>query len=243
MSLSDEELHQVVQHLATLNGVPASEVVAEVLGEEPDADGQEAASDTSPEPKKRSWAHWVAWSSAMMVMGVMVGGVIVVLLKLVNGPAEASIPKPKISLTSATPTPDQSISQLVGQTFSFNYPHIFDQVAGMKNDSGSIEQFNIGSKSNYRRLIAVDVRREQIATLSDDASYKIRQLHPEDYKETVYKTAAGSVDVMAKLDKREQTLFWLRDGKLLMVSVTSTDATDDVAAFMKVIIDSVRWTS
>ena len=88
----------------------------------------------------------------------------------------------------------------------------------------------------------MDVRREQIATLSDDASYRIRQLHPENYKATVYKTAAGSVDVMAKLDTREQTLFWLRDGKLMMVSVTRTDAKDKVAAFMKVIIDSGRWT-
>ncbi len=243
MSLSDEELHQVVRHLATLRGESTSEVVAEVMGEDPESDGQEAAPDNAAEPKKRGWAHRVAWSSAMLVMGVMVGGAIIVMMKLVNGPAEASLPKPRISVNAAAPTPDQSISQLVGQTFAFNYPRIFDQVAGMKTDSGSIEQFNIGSKSNYRRLIAVDVRREQIATLSDDASYRIRQLHPETYKEAVYKNAAGSVYVMAKNDKTEQTLFWLRDGKLLMISVTSTDVTDDVAAFMKVISGSVRWTS
>lgn len=243
MSLSDEELHQVVEHLANLRGVSPREVVAEVIGDEPEDDDEETVADSAVSSKKRGWAHWAAWGSAMLVMGVMVGGVIVVLMKLVNGPAEASLPKTKISLSNATPTPDPSISQLVGQTFTFNYSHIFDQVSGMKTDSGSIEQFNIGSKSNYRRLIAVDVRREQIATLSDDASYRIRQLHPETYTESVRKTATGSVDVMAKNDKLEQTMFWLRDGKLMMISVTSTDVTDNVAAFMKEITDTVRWTS
>ena len=94
MSLSDDELHQVVQHLAKINGVPTSEVVAEVMGEDPEDDEQEADPSNGEEPKKRGWEHWVAGSSAMMVMGLMVGCGVVSLCKLVSGPAVEGVPTP-----------------------------------------------------------------------------------------------------------------------------------------------------
>jgi hypothetical protein len=241
MSLSDEELHQVVEHIARVYNVSARRVVEEVTGQAPDED--EPPKTEPKKAKKRGASHWVAWGTSMVVMGLLVGVAVIAILKFINNPAEAVVHADTSGITKPTPTPDLSIVELDGQTFSLKYPHIFDQVSGKKPDSGSVEEFNMGSKSNYRRLIAVDIRREAIQSLADDASYRIRHDHPDTYKEEVHKTANGTFSVMTKNDSHEQTLFWLNAGKLMMISVTSTDANDNVASFMKVISDSVRWKS
>jgi hypothetical protein len=250
MSMSDEELHRLVEHLAHLHGVSPKEVVAEVTGEPPEGyefvddkpDAGESEMAEAQPRKKRGRSHWIAWGTAMTVMGVLVAVVIIAFMKFVSGPAEANIKPGQAGIPSPTATPDTGLAQLNGQTIFFSYPHLFDQVTNQKVDSGSVEEYNLGSKTNYRRLIAVDIRNEpSTLSLGEEPSFKIRQMHPETYRESPVKLGGEAASLMTKLNGQEQTLFWLHGGKVLTIAITSTDTHDDVTTFMKVVTGSVRW--
>jgi hypothetical protein len=240
MSASDDELRRQVRYAAQLHGVTPQEVVAEVAGEEP-AEGLEPAAVPAGVSKRRG--RRISLLAAMVSVGVMVGLVIVGVMKFVNDPVEAAatakgLVKPPVSVK---PTPTTSV--LSGLYVSMNYPGIFDQLQHMKTDVQSLEQYMLSSKSNYRRTIAVDVRPLVSGGVEDDASYKLRLLHADQYRPSTDKVAGEPVAIMTKLDGREQTLFWAHQGKLLIVSITSSDTMDDVAAFMNVVKPTIRWRS
>jgi hypothetical protein len=192
------------------------------------------------EKKPRRKGSRSAWIVSMVAMGAVVGLVIIGFLRFVNDPVEAGAnAKPSLRPVPAAVN-TTGVNQLGGLNFTFNYPAIFDQTAP-KHEPQSLEQYNLGSKSNYRHLIAVDVRMSQPGGVTDDASYKYRLLHAELYAESIEKINGENVVLMTKKDKQEQTMFWGHQGKQLTVSVTSTDPKDDVTAILSVIKASTRW--
>jgi hypothetical protein len=226
--MNDDELRRRVRHAAELHGVSTREVAAEIE-HDPDLDDgtreddealdqYEAADTEAGVPKSRGWGRRVAWLISLVVVGGMVGAAIVFMMKFLNGPVEA-----------------QAINILM------TYPGEFDQVSRVKTDQQSLEQYNLGSKSNFRHMIAVDVRPLN-GVMSDDASYRIRQIHPEDYKQSVDVIGGEPVALMTKTNGQEVTLFWAHGGKyLLTVSLTTSDTRDNLQNWMKIIKTSLRW--
>ena len=193
-----------------------------------------------PEPERRS-AHWLGWSVVSVTLGVIIGFGMVGYLKYVDGPVES---KPSKSLAevhkSVAPTPVPP-NLLSGLAIEFQYPSIFDTLGQVKNDKQALEQYNIGSKADYSRTIAVDVRPLTSGQLEDDSSFRFRQLNTTDYTITPDKIGAEPVMLADKHDKSERTLFWAHQGKEVTVALTSTNPRDDLVTIMAGIKSSLRW--
>lgn len=181
-----------------------------------------------------------AWWITMVIMGLVVGGVVIMILRYTSAPVTVDLSQVEPSV-KLTPTPLNGRGLLTGLYVQLEYPGEFDQVARLQNDPTALEQYNIGSKASYRRTISVNVRKLESGNLSDDASYKLRSVHPEDYTETKQAVTGAKVSLMTKKDGHEQTMFWVQGTKLLTVSASSTESGDNVQAFLAVVRESVKW--
>jgi hypothetical protein len=179
------------------------------------------------------------WVFMLVFVGAGFGLSIVVLLQFVNGEVGTSntISTVQKSLAPKPITPNL----LSGIDVEMQYPGIFDQVSHVKNDATALEQYNMGSNSDYRRSIAVSVRKSESNRLNEDSSYRFRMNSTDTYRESKSSIGKESVSIMTKIDRTEQTLFWLHGGKVLAVAITSTNPKDDVAAIMAVVQPSIRW--
>jgi hypothetical protein len=232
--MNDDEIRRRMRSAAELHGVSPREVAAEIVGDEPE--------ETDEEPKRRGKGYWVAWSTSMVVMGVMTGGLIVAAMKFVNDPVVASGKVLSEAEKSAAPAPETAkTSRLAGLNIELVYPGMFDQLAQVKSDPQVIEQYTLSSKNNFRHLLAVEVRPLVSGGLDDDASYRVRKIHAGEYVETGDRSGDEKIAIMTKADKTEQTLFWPHKGKLLTISLTSTDPKDDLPSIMGVIKGALRW--
>lgn len=181
-----------------------------------------------------------AWWITIIIMGVVVGGTIILILKYTSAPVTVDLSAAAPSIRP-TPTPQNGRGLLSGIYVALEYPGEFDQVSRITSDPTALEQYSIGSKASYRRLIAVNVRKLESGNLDDDASYKRRLLYPKEYTETKQAVTGAKVSIMTKVDGHEQTLFWAQGGKLLTVSATSTESGDNVPAFLATVRESVTW--
>ena len=184
--------------------------------------------------------HRTAWVLSLTAMGIVVGLAIVGVVRFLNGPVTATS-GPTLAQVQASSTPKPSTIQLAGLYFEMTYPALFDQVGRLKNDAQALEQYNISSKKDYRRVMAVSVRTLPSNLLDDDSSYKFRHISGKDYLERSDKLAGEAAAVMSKTDNSEVTLFWVHQGKLLTISITSSNPNDLVAEYMKAVEPTLRW--
>ena len=184
--------------------------------------------------------HRTAWALSLSAMGLVVGLVIVGIMRFLNGPVTATS-APTLAQVQVSSTPKPSTIQLAGLYFEMTYPALFDQVGRLKNDAQAFEQYNISSKKDYRRVMAVSVRTLPSNLLDDDSSYKFRHISGKDYQERSDRLAGEAVAVMSKTDNSEVTLFWVHQGKLLTISITSSNPNDQVADYMKAVEPTLRW--
>jgi hypothetical protein len=184
--------------------------------------------------------HRAGWTLSMIVMGVLVGILVIVFLRFVNGPVQANAlaatPSPNTVLVPKTGT-----SQLAGLYFDMTYPGIFDQVKQLKNDSRALEQYIISSRADYRRSMAVAVHPLEANLLDNDSNYKFRKIHPETYKERTDTLVGEPVVIMSKVDNTEETLFWPHQSRIWTVSLTSSNPNDTLKEFMTAIEPNLRW--
>lgn len=200
-------------------------------------------SEPIPRPKTERQGSRTAFILSMVIMGLLVGGVAVVMLKFLNGPVSAGA-------TVSTPTPQARMaaaktgsSVLSGEFFEMTYPGVFDQVGRPQKDAVALEQYMLSSKGDPRRTIAIGVRPLSSNNLNDDSNYRIRLIHPQDYKVRQEKLAGENVTVMLRNDNTEVTFFWAHLGKVLTISATTSNPTDSVEDYIKAIEPTLRWRS
>jgi hypothetical protein len=228
-----EETRRLVKHAAALHGVPTDEVVHAILDEDDE--------DLDDEEELRGRSRLGIWAMVIVVGGVFGLG-IVFLFRFANGGAESgpiAVEGIEAIKKSIQPTA-AALPTLTGHFVSFSYPQVFDSVKTMSNLPTTAERFSIGSKSNYRRSIMVTVE-NKTATYDEDSGYKYRSMNPSLYHSESVKLSGGTGVVMIKNDNTERTLYWARGGKLVMVSVTSTNAGDALQSYIAVIAGSIRW--
>ncbi len=198
----------------------------------------EATVSDVAKPAARS-GHRVGWWVSMVVIGIVFGALAVGYLKFIDGPsvgtANNSLETARAAAAPKAPTPNM----LSGLAIEFQYPGIFDVVSQVKTDNHATEQYNIGSKSDYSRTIAVSVK--PLTTYDDDSSYRMRQIKKDEYRETNDKMGADPMVLMTKLDRSEQTMFWIHQSREVTVSITTNNPKDDVTEIMKMVKSTLRW--
>ncbi len=239
------EEKRLVVHAAQLHGVSEHEVVDAVLdrddGDEPDDDEEflDEEDDKEGEPKRRRRVGvWIT----LVVVGAIFGAAIIGFEKLADG-ADQSGPiagsGEQAMKQSIAPTPT-SLPSYHGQYIAFTYPAAFDSVAALSNWPNTVERFSIGSAQDYRRSIQVYVEKNT-AALTDDSGYEFRSEASSGYHSEATTVSGTPAVVMVKDDNSEQTLYWEHTGMLVVVSVTSTNGTDDLGSFVNVISGSLKW--
>jgi hypothetical protein len=230
-----EETRKLVKYAAELHGVSAEDV-AHVVTDEEDEDKAEEEEDEA----RGSSKHIGVWVT-MVFVGAMFGFGIIFLMRFTGesdlaGPgAQAAIQAVQKSI-APTPGVDPSYS---GTYISFKYPSTFNDVKMQAVTGIWAEEFTINSTTNFDREIAVSV--ENIASAQTDSGYMYRNMTPSLYtpeKTTVMNEPAV---VMVKADNTERTLYWSHGGKLVVVSITDTNAGEDIASYMTLVTGTLRW--
>ncbi len=184
--------------------------------------------------------HTAVWLTTLVLVGAAFGLIIVLLLRFVDGPVESTQALSKLQASTA-PKSTTKLNQLAGIAVELSYPAIFDGLSQLKNDAQAVEQYNLSSKRDYSRGIAVSVRSLPSGNLNDDSSYRFRLNSTADYRETKEILGGEPIAVMNKLDRSEQTLFWAHGDKVLTLAITATNPRDDVSALMSAIKPTIRW--
>jgi hypothetical protein len=234
---TDEE-QRLVLHAASLHDVATKEVVEAVLDEDDD-DAEFDDEFDADERGRRS--HAGLWVTLAVTAGLFGLGIFLV-MKFVNkvddsGPAANS--GVQAMEASIKPTPP-GLPSLTGQYISFSYPQVFDSVKTLPNWPTTAERYSIGSTGDYRRSIQVMVE-NNTAQPTDDSGYEFRSNTPSQYKPHDVKVGTEVAVVMVKSDNTEQTIYWPHAGKLAVISVTSSNGTDDLNSFVSTITGSLKW--
>jgi hypothetical protein len=199
-----------------------------------------AEDDAAAKPRGRK--YWALWSGSMVGTGVVVGVVLVLLMKLVNGPVSATATPDALEAARAAASPTPATNTISGKSVELSYPSVFDAVANKSNDPGAKgDQYYLSTKSLSGRTMVVTAFVLASRKLEDDSSYKFRAMHPELYKMSTMKLGKEQGVIMSRVDKTEVTFFWVHGDRDLNIALTSTDPKDDLAAWMQAMIPTIRW--
>ena len=230
-----QEIQRQVLHAAEVHGVTPSEVVETVFDQVP------GDSDDELDERGRPARHIGAWVTTV-VIGVVFGVGIIALIHWANESDQAG-PNAKSGLQavaqSIAPTP-AGLPALSGHYVAFSYPQAFDTVKALPEIPNSAERYIIGSTSDYRRSINVEVEANTPA-ITDDSGYQYRSLTPSQYQPLAVAVNSESAKVMVKMDGTERTLYWSHGGYTVIVSLSDTTGVDNLASFMQTIITTMRW--
>jgi hypothetical protein len=189
---------------------------------------------------RRRHARWPRFIAGMVVVGALFGLVIAGLLRVADGPVTAQAVRPSPGRVAVT-AQHSGANQLGSLYIELTYPATFDVVGRVKTSAVSLEQFTLTSQTNPSRSIAIDVRPLPAGGLSEESSYRFRQLSKTIYEPSNRQLAGESVVIMVKRDGTEQTLFWAHGANLVTVSLTSSDPHDNLETIMSGLATGLRW--
>jgi hypothetical protein len=219
--MSDDELHPTPRHANQLHGAPS-------------------ALDAQPQPRRGTW-RWVGRLTGLSIIGVAFGLAVIFLLRFADGPAVATTTAPQRPALKTAKVEAEGTALMSGPHVELAYPAKFDAAQHISSNPGTYESYILSSKGNYRRSLSVSVQPLPGGQLIENSSYRFRQLNTDQYRETTEQVGGERIAVMTKVDRQEQTFFWLHQGKLLTVAIVSSDPKDDVAAIAEVVKKGTRW--
>lgn len=159
----------------------------------------------------------------------------------VNGPVVAGAAMIDPEKPEATPVPQPRLLQ--GLYMQLEYPEQFDLLSRLSTDSTALEQYNVGMSTKRQVTLAISVRPLPSGQLEDDSSWLIRSKDKAGYQPNTEKLQGETVSIMTKSDNTEKTIFWVHEGKLLIMALSTNDPNDDLPTILASIKPSIRWRS
>lgn len=138
-----------------------------------------------------------------------------------NRPANGNITKPSLS--------DEPIAQdttgnnvITTKYFNLTYDGKLDTVSNITSDDDSaLEVYRIArSDVEGRRIFVVTIKNLPEGGVSEESSYKLRSINPDEYSETTKNVGDNSYIIMKKLDNTEITAFSVNNDKMAMLAYT-----------------------
>ncbi|HEY6736428.1 MAG TPA: hypothetical protein VI322_01800 [Candidatus Saccharimonadia bacterium] len=207
------------------------------------AEAAEAKPAAEARPKRRGakWGGRVAWLMAMMTVGVLLGILIILGLKFVDGPV-SSAQTLKLAQLQASNAPVPAVNTLGGQFVELKYPGVFDQLGRSKGSVHALEAYVLSSRTSYGRQIAIEVSALPSNLLDDDSSFKFRSISSDKYTPVKTTLMGEAATIFVKPDKSERTLFWAHKGREIAVSLTTDNpGKDDLESYLQTILPTIHW--
>lgn len=138
-----------------------------------------------------------------------------------NRPANGTIIQPSLS--------DDPIAQdtsgdnvITTKFFNLTYDGKLDTVSNISSgDNTSLEVYRLArSDVEGRRNFVITIKNLPPGGVSEESSYKLRSINPDQYEETTRNVGDNSFIIMKKLDNTEITAFSVNNDKLAMLSYT-----------------------
>ena len=175
-----------------------------------------------------------------LVLILLIGTVL--LIKSLNSPAEGVV---NINADTQLNTPPAAPKQAKGKFVTFNYPYRFEESA-KTSTSASLEHWILYARqalgTGPSAQFAINVSKLSAGGAKEDSAYKLFEAFPNKYK--ISKETYQGEEVLIGtniLDEYARTALWGHKDKLLAVSVTSSQANDQLVAEMTSILKSVKW--
>lgn len=185
---------------------------------------------------KRRWLRRSLLATSLVIL--IIGGWL--LFRSYNRPAEGVV-------TNQAAKPSAPIEYEVqdGQALSFHHESGYKAKPVQKSAIYS-EQYvysKVDPATASSRNLSVSIRLLTATTLNDEAGYKIRKDNPATYVPSTQDVNEEQVVVFSKSsDGFEQTAFWIHNGKLLSMSLSSNYVTaGKLGTELTDILKSVKW--
>jgi hypothetical protein len=233
-----EDLGRLVMHAAELHGVSSKEVVDTVLDHDTGYEDDEYLDEELDEVPRKWWGPGV-WITFVFVGGIFGLGIagLIWLSHMATGPSASS----GVTAFNASVAPKPLSNQtFLSPSLVFSYPGEFNTMSTEANWPNTTERYMIGSSGDYRRSISVMIE-SNAPMLTSDSGYQFRSEANSGYTPQNVTVSGSSAVVMVKGDNTERTLYWEHAGMLVVMSVVSTNGTDNVEQYMDTIVSSLRW--
>ena len=137
---------------------------------------------------------------------------------------------------------DTGVSTLNGTYFTLEYRTSLNSVSEISSqDANALEAYRIArSALEDRRILIVTIKKLPAGGITEESSYKLRQLDPALYKPTAETIDDMTFNVMSRTDNQEVVAFTARDGKLAVIAY-SAGASDSIYHDAVETIKSFRW--
>ena len=135
---------------------------------------------------------------------------------------------------------DTADKVLSSDRISLNYQNGYAKRILPPTDN-NIELYELTAPTVYDKRLSVELTRLPSANLSDDGSYNLRRVHPQQYQERLVTTQYGQAHIMVKTDGTEQTVFLPHSGMLLTLAFVSAGELDKLPAEVNAVLASFRW--
>lgn len=210
---------------------------------EPEGPEDPAQPVETDRPAWRSWARVVVFC---IVIGGLLGGAVIALLRYADGPSEGYV-KAAVDAAKPKPTPTPEPGALAGLYVGFEYPAGFGRIERVASRPPDLENYVLatgGGVTTPRVTLAVVVAPAGRGGLDEDSGYQMRRLRANLYTAKTVVMSTGSATLFTRNDGTEQTLYWLGAKYRLSVAIgQSTGSTGDIEAVMQQVIKTARWRS
>lgn len=130
--------------------------------------------------------------------------------------------------------------KLDGSYFSLMYRNGYAKRVLPVTDN-NIELYELTADTVYDKRLSVEITHLRSGVLSDDGSYNLRRVHPEDYQERLLKTNNAEAHIMVKANGKEQTAFFAHNGMLATLAFVTDGASDKLPAEVDGVVSSFQW--
>ncbi len=161
---------------------------------------------------------------------------------LMNRPSTATIVKPSLE---DRPTAEKAskTNTITAKHFSLTYDAGLDTVSDIsQGDQTALEVYRV-ARSNVtgRRTFVVTIKNLPSGGMSEESSYRLRQINPGMYRESNETFGDKPFVVTEKLDGTELTAFSVHGNKLAMLAYTLATPEADLRKEAAELLGNFRW--
>jgi hypothetical protein len=177
----------------------------------------------------------------LLAVGVLVFAGILIFIRLMDSPSQSVIKNPGLAPSIApTPTP---LAAVTGKHAAFNYPTSLKTIASESLATNDLEKFSFSKGSNNESIhLEINIRTLPSGNLTDDSSYKMRQIYSDQYQLDEMKINNQTFYVMTDNQATfSKAVFTTHSGLEATIALTANNNDQSIQNILDTVINSWRW--